>query len=53
MALISEKESQGELQTQGGWITDRKESITGLIEVQPYYIINLAVIKTEIEFIAT
>ena len=39
--------------TQGGWITERKESITGLIEVQPYYIINLAVIKTEIEFIAT
>lgn len=53
MALISEKESQGELQNQGGWITKRKESITGLIEVQPYYIINLAVIKTEIEAIAT
>lgn len=42
MALISEKESQGELQTQGGWITERKESITGLIEAQPCYLIILA-----------
>jgi len=38
--------------TQGGWSTERKESMTGLIEAQPCYLIILAVIETEIEVIA-